>query len=302
MIVIRISEVMMQKTGTNQKATTNHRQVQASTTLSRKYLKRPTKQTTDSPVVGTDIKVSVKKTPKLTHFYSSEMQNQQMDMKMAESVEPHPIQNSANMKLRQRKVAVKESEVKKISARELKDQAIQKALASATIQSSDDNKKAKKTTHIHFGVGRVLLALGCAAAAVFAVVYFVNLNMPDISLRVAAMQTGIDPSYPKYVPRDYSVSSITSEAEKITLEFKNSDTNQSFSLIEEKSAWDTNALLSNYVKEEYGEKYSMVREQGLTIYVSGSDAAWVNGGIVYKIKANDGVLTNKQIRSIAISL
>ena len=73
-------------------------------------------------------------------------------------------------------------------------------------------------------------------------------------------------------------------------------------MIEEKSSWDTNALLSNYVKTEYGENYSIVREQGLTIYISNSDAAWVNGGIVYKLKTASGDLTNKQIRAIATSL
>lgn len=293
----------MQKTGTNQTATTNRRHVQTSTTLSRKYLKRPVKKmVVGNPVVGTDVKVTARKTPKVTHFYSPEIQSRNESLKMVGSVEPHPIQSSANMKLKQRKVAVKEPELKKVSARELKDQAIQKALASATVSTSEDDKKSKKTTHMHFGVGRVLLALGCAAAAVFAVVYFVNLSMPDISLRVAAMQTGIDPSYPKYVPRDYNVSSITSEAEKITLEFSNSNTGEKFSIAEEKSAWDTNALLSNFVKKEYGENYSIVREQGLTIYISGSDATWVNGGIVYKITADNGVLTNKQIRSIAASL
>ena len=84
--------------------------------------------------------------------------------------------------------------------------------------------------------------------------------------------------------------------------FTNSAIDSSFTLTEEKSSWDTNALLSNFVKEEYGENYTVIREQGLTIYISGSDAAWVNGGIVYKIDTTSGSLTNKQIRSIAVSL
>ena len=155
---------------------------------------------------------------------------------------------------------------------------------------------------MHFGFGRVMLALSCAAAAVFAIVYFVNLNMPDISLRVAAMQTGINASYPNYVPRDYSVSSITSEDSKVTMEFQNSNTGDAFTLVEEASSWDSNALMSNYVKNEFGDSYTVVREQGLTIYISGNNAAWANGGIVYKINTTAGSLTNKQIKSIATSL
>ena len=56
------------------------------------------------------------------------------------------------------------------------------------------------------------------------------------------------------------------------------------------------------MKDEYGENYSTVREQGLTIYISGSDAAWVNGGVVYKIDTTAGSLTKKQINTIATSL
>ena len=146
------------------------------------------------------------------------------------------------------------------------------------------------------------LALTCAAAVVFAIVYFVNLNMPDISLKVAAMQSGIDASYPTYVPRDYSLSSITSENGKIVLDFSNNSTGDCFSITEEQSHWDSSALLSNFVKDEYGDNYTTIREQGLTIYISNSDAAWVNGGVVYKIKSVSGSLTKKQIRSIAVSL
>ena len=113
---------------------------------------------------------------------------------------------------------------------------------------------------------------------------------------------GIDATYPSYVPRGFNVSSITSENSKITLTFTDPAEDQTFLLVEEKSAWDSSALLNNFVKPTYGENYSVIREQGITIYVSGSNATWVNGGIIFKIEAVSGTLTNKQIRSIAVSL
>lgn len=248
----------MQKSDGNITAKATHRQMRSSTTLNRRYVRRPTK--------STDVAVSIKK----------------------------------------RSAAAVTDNTSRATAKELKDQAIKKALAEATLKSTDttSNKKthSKSKDKIHFGFGRVMLALSCAAVAVFAIVYFVNLNMPDISLRVAAMQTGIDATYPGYVPRDYSVSSITSENGKVTMDFQNSNTGDSFTLIEETSSWDSNALMSNYVKDEFGDNYTVVREQGLTIYISGSDAAWVNKGIVYKLNTKTGSLTNKQIKSIATSL
>ena len=193
--------------------------------------------------------------------------------------------------------------MKKETAKEMKDKAIQQALAtaSASVQTKS-KKKIKSSGKMHFGFGRVMLALTCAAVAVFAIVYFVNLNMPDVSLKVAAMQTGINASYPGYVPRGYAVASITSENKKVIMDFRNAETSSSFTLTEEASSWDSNALLNNYVKGEYKDNYTVVKEQGLTIYISGGHAAWVNGGVVYKIDTTNGSLTNKQIKSIATSL
>lgn len=299
----------MQSSENDRTIRANHRRTQSSTALSRKYTKRPMR--------NMDVMTPVKRSPQIKRFDNKMVVSS--SAKASEQIAPatpHPIQSSVNAKMRSRMQMQSmqssgQTQAQKVTAKELKDRAIQKALASAnTMDMGEESKlvtskmksKEEKSKQMHFGFGRIMLAMGCAAVIVFAIVYFVNTNMPDISLRVAAMQTGMDPSYPNYVPRDYNVSSITSENGKITMEFKNSSSDGSFTLIEEKSSWDTSALLSNFVKEEYKEDYSIVREQGLTIYISGSDAAWVNGGILYKIKTTSGTLTNKQIRSIAVSL
>ena len=287
----------MQKTDSNNTAKIVRRKVQSSTTLNRKYVKRPMK--------SADGIVKVRRSPKVRHFDNLAMVEKKQDEQTVASVVLHPMQAVAIEKMQDR---VAQKQVSKVSAKELKDQAIKKALADASRAANDEKvavksrKTKKKAVNMHFGLGRVVLALACAAAAVFAIVYFVNLNMPDISMRVAAMQTGIDASYPGYVPRDFNLSDITSESGKVVLNFKNVNTGDAFSLIEEQSSWDSNALLTNFVKSEYGENYSVVREQGLTIYVSGSDAAWVNGGVVYKIDTTNGSLTKKQINTIATSL
>ncbi len=298
-INIRISEVKMQRSDNSQNAKTTHRRVQSSTTLNRKYVQKPTS--------STDVTVSVKKSAKLRHFADQPMKNSRAEAQDIKAAEMHPLQATAIAKMQEQKMrASQQDQAKKLTAKELKDQAIKKALAAAeqkteayNDQSTDTSKKVRGK--MHFGFGRIVLALSCAAAAVFAIVYFVNLNMPDISLRVAAMQTGLEASYPSYVPRNYSLSSITSEDGKITLSFENRTEKSKFSLVEEKSSWDSSALLSNYIRPTYSEDYLVIREQGLTIYISGNDAAWVNGGVVYKLTASE-TLTKKQIRSIAVSL
>lgn len=167
----------------------------------------------------------------------------------------------------------------------------------------DDLKTARAHTKTRKkgGFKRFMLAFGCAAACVAAIIYFVGSNIPDISVRVAAMQTGIEASYPSYVPRGFSLDGISSEDSKITLTFTSADAG-TFTLVEEKSSWDSAALLRNYVEPTWQSNYTTTHEQGLTIYMFGSSATWVNGGVLYKINAEDNVLTKKQLRNIVTSI
>ncbi len=192
------------------------------------------------------------------------------------------------------------------SSSELKANAIESALASvATMEDRTSSSRSKKSTmpHKKTGAKRFAIAFTCAAACVIAVIGFVGANIPDISVRVAAMQTGIQASYPSYIPRDYSLGDISSEDGKITMIFNGPD-DSSFKLVEEKSSWDSSALLRNYVEPTWGEEYATTHEQGITIYISNanSDAAWVNGGVLYKITSSGTALTKKQVRSIVTSM
>ena len=278
----------MQKSDSNSSATMAHRKVQSSTTLNRKYVSRPM---TARPMDGIRVRRTTTMVRPASSTTSKDMNVSRKPVDMAKI--------SANMKAR----TMAPTLVKQPTAQELKERAIAKALSNAAKPEKEEvvEKKAKKNK-LHLGVGRVILALSCAAAAVFAIVYFVNLNMPDISMRVAAMQSGIDPKYPDYVPRDFNLTDMVAEEGKITLNFKNSQSGDSFSITEERSSWDSNALLSNYVKGEFGEDFATTRENGLTIYMTNSAATWVNGGMLYKLNITSGTLTKKQIRSIAVSL
>ena len=149
---------------------------------------------------------------------------------------------------------------------------------------------------------RILLALVCSAVTVGALVAFVHFNMPDISVKVAAMQTGIEATYPSFIPRGYTLSNVSSEKnDTVIISFTNSS-DASFTLTEEKSTWDSTALLNNYVKKNYPSDYATLREQGITIYVRGEKACWVNGGILFKISSSGGTLTKEQIKNIATSM
>lgn len=185
----------------------------------------------------------------------------------------------------------------KPSAKEIKEREIQKAVKTA---SKLDNQNKKSRRRLEFGWQRVFLAVACAATAVFAIAYFVNSTSTDMSLKVAAMQSGIEASYPSYIPRGYTLTDVTSATGKVIMHFKNGD--DEFGITEESSNWDSEALLNEYIKENYGNEYTMVREQGLTLYMGGNWEAWVNGGVLYKLSVTSGSLTKKQMKSIAVSM
>lgn len=193
----------------------------------------------------------------------------------------------------------------KMTSAQIKDEAIKKAMQATTDdlqQTKSKRQSIAKKYKVNFGFKRLVLALACASAAVFAIVYFVNLNKQDIALRVAAIQNGIEASYPKYIPRGFNLTDITSENGRITINFDDETAENSYTIIEEKSSWDSNALLNNYAKSSYEDNYTVIKEQGLTIYVSNNEACWVNGGVLYKLKITSGSLTKKQIKTIAASL
>ncbi len=184
------------------------------------------------------------------------------------------------------------------------DQALRKALRSVAAMDDEaptKSPRSKRTTKKKVSAKRFALAFFCALLCVAGVIYFVGSSIPDISVKVAAMQTGIEASYPSYVPRDFSLSDISSEEGKITLVFKGPE-KSGFTLTEEKSSWDSTAVLRNYVEPTWDNNYITTHEQGITIYISGSNAAWVNGGVLYKIDSTGQGLTKKQLRNIVTSL
>lgn len=201
-------------------------------------------------------------------------------------------------------------------AQAAKNRATDAALQSAALQSvatSDiqqqqsqktSNKKSffKKASQKQ-NRGRFALAFAASAACVIALGLIVKLNMPDLSVRVAALQTGIEATYPSYIPNGYQLAGVsTGKNDSITMDFSG-ENGASFRLTEEKSSWDSNALLNNYVKETWDTDYAVIREQGITIYLSNSDATWVNGGILYHLSSPSAdTLTKKEIKNLVTSL
>ena len=219
--------------------------------------------------------------------------------------------SAAKQRVAAKRVAA-QAQPKRLTAQQMKDRAIQQALSRMNRIEQPQAAGNKQAMQIQFNEGqekggffrgkKFAIAAGMAVITVALLGYLVYLNMPDLSARVAAMHAGIEKSYPSYVPASYRLDGLVKEDNgRITMNFKN-DQDHKFSLQEEKSSWDSAAVLANYVKKNWGTDYSIAKGQGLTIYISGSNAAWVNGGVLYIITDAGNNLNSNDLHDIAVSL
>lgn len=184
--------------------------------------------------------------------------------------------------------------VASLSSRELKDKAIAAALSTPTPKVAK-----KKLIKRH---PRLVTIVTISIIIAIAVAYVTYINMPALSVRVAATQAGIDATYPQYRPDGYRIDGpITFGDGVVSIHFVANTGSTKFTITQAKSSWDSTAVLDNVVRKNTGKNYITSQERGLTIYAYDGNAAWVNAGIFYTI-TGDAPLSGDQIRRIATSM
>lgn len=205
-----------------------------------------------------------------------------------------PVAHPHVVKAHARSAAKVQPLARTITAADIKDHAVKAAVKSAHKRPPLKSRLLPRQ--------RIAAVLSATLAIVILGGYVTYLNMPALSVRVAAAQAGIDASYPNYRPDGYALNGpVTYSDGKVAMNFKANGGDQTFTVAESKSGWDSEALLDNYVTTKAGSDYVPYTERGLTIYTYGNNAAWVNGGILYTIEGN-APLSNSQMRRIATSL
>jgi len=205
----------------------------------------------------------------------------------------HPIAQRAAVRAEAKKKVA--TPARPQTAKEVKDAAISKALATPKPKAVKREKKDNKTL-------RRLLIIGGVIVVVLGLLFAAWRLIPTISVSVAASQAGIEATYPEYTPDGYSLSQpVTFSDGEVDLKFTSNSNNNYYTIIQTRSSWDSSAVLDNVVTPAAGANYVTTKERGLTIYTYESSAAWVNGGILYKIESK-APLTGDQIRKIATSL
>ena len=179
----------------------------------------------------------------------------------------------------------------------------QQAIESATKQMKPRSERKEIKQPKKYSKFRQFVSTASVALAVMLLgAYFTYLNMPALSTRVAAAQAGINATYPGYQPAGYTLNGpVAYDKGSVTMKFASNGSSETFTLAQTKSSWDSSAVLENYVKPAAGRKYSTATINGLTIYTYSSNAAWVNGGILYTVQGS-AQLAPDQIERLAASL
>ena len=272
-----------------------HKSHQRSTALNRQFAKKaavaPVAKSAEKPkAVSMDMRRPVKRSPHISRFARDPQAVQAQRSNADIAAVNHPVVAKAHAASHKSHHQVTPAHP---TAREIKHAELGKALANAAPTKQESSKKPRNRA---FNVASASLGVLLIAG------YFTYVNMPNLSVRVAAAQAGIDASYPEYRPVGYRLNGpVAYQDGQVSMNFASNSGPVAFSLNQAKSAWDSSALLEKYVDPRSEGKYATYNDGGLTIYTYGTDAAWVNGGIMYTVEG-DASLSNEQIRRIATSL
>lgn len=206
----------------------------------------------------------------------------------AESPDASAPQTSASQELFERAIAASEARAPHdTDPKHVAKQARKQAKAAA---------KAKKPVHHH------LASVVAASVAVLLIGGFIGLqNKNSLTLRFADAKAGFSASLPTYQPEGYGVGSFNYTAGSVGTNFHNEATDSDYTLTQQTTKWDSQALLDNYVGVNY-PSYHVLESGDQIVYVYGkNDASWIKDGVWYQLRSG-GNLSTSQVLSVAASV
>ena len=209
----------------------------------------------------------------------------------------HPIAKVAQIRQAERKnIATNNTPVLK-TARQIKEEVISEALANAPKQDRHQIKQPKL-----WGKAKLIGGLSAGLISAAAIAYTAYSQIPSFSMGIVNAQSGIQASYPGYIPGSFKVNGpIFGEEGRVQINFKSTTNDDEFKLVQVNSNWDSESLLTNYVKDKSKGHYQIDNERGISVYSYKNGGAWVSGGILHIIEGT-AQLGPDQIKRIASSL
>ena len=134
---------------------------------------------------------------------------------------------------------------KPATAKDLKDAAIAEVFQKISDRQKKEREAEKKRS-------RVITIVAAIIAAFAICTYFLYINLPNISVGVASAKSGIEASYPSYCPDGYSRNGLASyDNGEVIINYKSNSSNNSFSIKQLKSTWDSSAVKNMFLGLNY---------------------------------------------------
>lgn len=304
-----------------------HRSTERSATLSRRYVRKPT---TLQPLDRKEI-ASIKATkPTAQPQFASQSTNPEPSkptlekfskMPTTQTIRPdrpaekHPVARRASQRpmdimspqhqrmVAAQKISPQNKPTSPVAKEELKPASVLKneAIAEAMNREVAEQKKTPRAKTRQSRWKRFMTFASASLAVVLLGGYLTYLSMPNLSIKMAAVQSGVNAKYPGYHPDGYALNGpITFKDDEVSMQFAYADGGNDFTITQKRSNWDSSAV-KEYVTDQNNGTTTTTIADGLTIYSYDGNAAWVNGGVLYTIEGT-APLSSDQIRRIATSM
>lgn len=132
--------------------------------------------------------------------------------------------------------------------------------------------------------------------------FFAYQNIPNISLRIASNNSGLEGKKPSQTPSGFSMNNkIAYSSGQITLFFKSNSDNRTFSLTQTASVWDSESLKQNFLTKN-NKEFQAIDSNGKKLYFyDKNNVTWVDEGTWYNLES-DTDLSRSQLHSLADSI
>lgn len=276
-----------------------HKAPQKSQTLSRKFIKKPVKNSDKQISVNQSVKkttarsnraATTKKSASVSRFTKKPLLNK------TETIVQPPKSNAAQSVKAPARPTTSSARSAPIASKSAKEKEVERALKFAPVTSSKPKKPKKQSAnkkrfYIYGSISVLFIAL---------VGLIIFLIAPNISLQLANNQAGINARYPRQYPEGFSLLGLAEYKNgSVIINFRSKTMNSTFAITQSKTIWDSTKLKSE-VKTISSDNFTTTEYKGLTIfhYTLGDEylTTWINGNILYVI-SGDTNLDPAQIRA-----
>lgn len=289
----------------------SRKRLQRSSTLNRNFVKKPMTSSM-SARVARRVPVVIEKHPNVQKFapyvyqqssarkIGNDIKKQQHNLKTSLDAPFIPLTTHKTIE----KIAqndIKSHSVEKISGVELKNFLIKNQLDKPVKNDSSNHTKlngsVKPKIQRHFAKSTLVTA---ALAVLVLGGYFTYVNMPSLSIKVAANKAGINTSSP-YTPSGYSIDGpVAYSPGRITIKYKSNNGAPGYSITGQSANLNNSEVLESFVSSE-SSQYEKQNVNGITVYEHDGDATWMTNGVLYKLNGNE-LLSDEQISKIIQSV